>query len=136
MKNSSKIFKKHNHSNCSKQALKAFEKHCFEKNLQVTPLRRKILEYLLKDHRPLGAYEILDLLRGRAAHLPRGRDTSHRHQRVGRPGAQERRNARQGAPSGGRKDEAPRALAERSLAATDGIIIFRLGRLIGAVPLC
>ena len=63
MKNSSKIFKKHNHSNCSKQALKAFEKHCFEKNLQVTPLRKKILEYLLKDHRPLGAYEILDLLR-------------------------------------------------------------------------
>ena len=63
MTKSSHIFKKHNHANCSKQALKKFEQHCLKKNLQVTPLRRKILEYLLRDHRPLGAYEILDLLR-------------------------------------------------------------------------
>ena len=63
MTKSSHIFKKHNHANCSKQALRKFEQHCLKKNLQVTPLRRKILEYLLRDHRPLGAYEILDLLR-------------------------------------------------------------------------
>ena len=63
MTKSSRIFKKHNHANCTKQALKTFEQHCLKKNLQVTPLRRKILGYLLADHRPLGAYEILDLLR-------------------------------------------------------------------------
>ena len=43
--------------------MKAFEKHCFENKLQCTPLRQKVLEFLLKDHRPLGAYEILELLR-------------------------------------------------------------------------
>ena len=63
MTKSSRIFKKHNHANCSKQTLKKFEQHCLKKNLQVTPLRRKILGYLLADHRPLGAYEMLDLLR-------------------------------------------------------------------------
>ena len=39
------------------------EKHCHKKNLQFTPLRRRVFEYLLRDHKPLGAYEILDLLR-------------------------------------------------------------------------
>ena len=59
----SKIFKKHNHDICYETAIQAFEKHCLENNLQCTPLRKKILEFLLKDHRPKGAYEILDLLR-------------------------------------------------------------------------
>ena len=43
--------------------MKAFEKHCFENKLQCTPLRQKVLEFLLKDHLPLRAYEILELLR-------------------------------------------------------------------------
>ena len=43
--------------------MKAFEKHCADKNLKLTPLRKKVLEFLLKDHQPLGAYEILDMLR-------------------------------------------------------------------------
>ena len=43
--------------------MKAFEKHCCENKRQCTPLRQKVLEFLLKDHRPLGAYEILELLR-------------------------------------------------------------------------
>ena len=59
----SKVFKKHNHADCYATAMNALEKHCFEKNLQFTPLRRKVFEFLLRDHRPLGAYEILDLLR-------------------------------------------------------------------------
>lgn len=61
---SSMIFKKHDHGACHKRAMQAFEKHCLENNLQCTPLRRKVLEFLLKDHQPKGAYEILDLLRG------------------------------------------------------------------------
>ncbi len=60
---SSKIFKKHDHGSCYETAIIAFEKHCFENSLKCTPLRRKVLEFLLKDHRPKGAYEILDLLR-------------------------------------------------------------------------
>ena len=42
--------------------MQVFTRHCFEKNLQLTPLRKKILEFLLRDHKPLGAYEILALL--------------------------------------------------------------------------
>lgn len=60
---SAKVFKKHDHGACYKTAIQAFEKHCLENNLQCTPLRRKVLEFLLKDHQPKGAYEILDLLR-------------------------------------------------------------------------
>ena len=60
---SSEIFKKHDHALCSTTSMKAFKKHCFENKLQCTPLRLKVLEFLLKDHRPLGAYDILELLR-------------------------------------------------------------------------
>ena len=62
-KHVSKIFKKHNHNACFNGAMKAFRKHCFEKNLKLTPLRSKVFEFLLKDHQPLGAYQILDMLR-------------------------------------------------------------------------
>ena len=58
-----KIFEKHNHSTCYETVIQAFENYCFENNLQGTTLRLKVLGFLLKDHRPLGAYEILDLLK-------------------------------------------------------------------------
>jgi len=59
----SRVFTKHDHDMCYETAMRAIEKHCLEKNLQFTPLRRKVFEFLLNDHKPLGAYEILDLLR-------------------------------------------------------------------------
>jgi Fur family zinc uptake transcriptional regulator len=39
------------------------EKHCAAGKLQLTPVRRRVLEILLTEHRALGAYEILDTLR-------------------------------------------------------------------------
>ena len=39
------------------------EEYCEERKLQLTPARRKVLELLLQEHRALGAYAILDLLR-------------------------------------------------------------------------
>ena len=57
------FFKNHDHDACFGDAMEEIEKHCQERNLQLTPLRRRIFEYLLRDHKPLGAYEILDLLR-------------------------------------------------------------------------
>ena len=54
--------KEHDHGACFGNAMEEIEKHCHEKNLQFTPLRRKVFEYLLRDHKPMGAYEILDLL--------------------------------------------------------------------------
>ncbi len=56
-------FQKHDHRHCVDQALKAVEKQCRETGLRLTPVRRKVLELLLQQHRALGAYAILDKLR-------------------------------------------------------------------------
>ena len=56
-------FEKHNHQACVAQALATVEARCAAEGLRLTPVRRKVLELLLKEHRALGAYAILDLLR-------------------------------------------------------------------------
>ena len=61
-KATSKIFDNHDHGNCFDDAIRQIENYFIEKNLQFTPLRRKVFEILLRDHKPLGAYEILDTL--------------------------------------------------------------------------
>jgi len=45
------------------EALAAAEVRCAAGGLRFTPVRRKVLEILLQDHRALGAYSILDRLR-------------------------------------------------------------------------
>lgn len=57
------------HQQCVAAALHRAEKLCFEKKLRLTPLRRRILELVWQSHRPVGAYELLELLQreGRAA---------------------------------------------------------------------
>ena len=62
-KDMTNFFNDHDHDACFGDAMEEIENHCYEKNLQFTPLRRKVFEFLLRDHKPLGAYEILDLLR-------------------------------------------------------------------------
>lgn len=56
-------FAQHDHSACVEGALAAAEASCETASLRLTPVRRKVLELLLREHRALGAYEILDLLR-------------------------------------------------------------------------
>ena len=56
-------FSTHDHAHCTAVALEAAELHCAREGLNLTPVRRKVLEFLLKEHRALGAYAILDLLR-------------------------------------------------------------------------
>lgn len=56
-------FEKHNHEQCVDHALSAAEARCAKEGLRLTPVRRKVLELLLQEHRALGAYAILDLLR-------------------------------------------------------------------------
>lgn len=56
-------FAKHDHAACVKQALSEAEARCAREGLRLTPVRRKVLELLLQEHRALGAYAILDLLR-------------------------------------------------------------------------
>lgn len=56
-------FSKHDHGACVEQALETAENRCADEGLRLTPVRRKVLEILLREHRALGAYAILDLLR-------------------------------------------------------------------------
>tara|TARA_B100001741_G_scaffold293420_1_gene275032 strand:- start:215 stop:718 length:504 start_codon:yes stop_codon:yes gene_type:complete len=62
-RDTSKLQKAKNNSPCFRKAMHEIQKYCLEKNLKFTPLRRKVFEFLLRAHKPLGAYEVLDLLR-------------------------------------------------------------------------
>ena len=56
-------FQRHDHDACVDQVLAAAEVRCAKDGLRLTPVRRKVLELLLQEHRALGAYAILDMLR-------------------------------------------------------------------------
>lgn len=56
-------FTRHDHDACVSSTLAAAEAHCASEGLRFTPVRHKVLEILLQEHRALGAYAILDKLR-------------------------------------------------------------------------
>lgn len=56
-------FEAHDHASCVEHGLSAAEMRCTDQGLRFTPVRRKVLELLLQEHRALGAYAILDHLR-------------------------------------------------------------------------
>lgn len=56
-------FEAHDHALCVSSALDSAEETCREAGLRFTPVRRKVLELLLREHKALGAYAILDMLR-------------------------------------------------------------------------
>jgi Fur family zinc uptake transcriptional regulator len=55
-------FDTHDHTACVGTAMAAAERYCADKGLQFTPVRRRVLEILLGEHRALGAYDILPIL--------------------------------------------------------------------------
>ena len=55
-------FDKHDHACCINDAMQEAEQLCAKEKLQFTPVRRRVLEILLNEHRALGAYEILEIL--------------------------------------------------------------------------
>ncbi len=57
-------FEHHDHAHCITDAVRAAETHCAERGLRFTDVRRRVLEILARNHRAMGAYDILDLLRG------------------------------------------------------------------------
>ncbi|EEX16986.1 transcriptional regulator, Fur family [Citreicella sp. SE45] len=65
-------FTTHDHGHCIAQALSSAEETCAEQGLQLTAQRRRVLEILLQEHRAMGAYELLDVLRseGQGAQPP------------------------------------------------------------------
>lgn len=53
----------HDHQACQGQALDRAETICEERGLRLTEIRKRVLELVWSGHKPLGAYEILDILR-------------------------------------------------------------------------
>ncbi|MCD9149682.1 transcriptional repressor [Pseudophaeobacter flagellatus] len=56
-------FETHDHSSCIASCIATVDAQCRAQGLQFTPVRKRVLEILLQEHRALGAYEILDRLR-------------------------------------------------------------------------
>jgi Fur family zinc uptake transcriptional regulator len=55
-------FDSHDHSTCMSRALEAVETACETRKLNLTPIRRRVLEILLDQHRAVGAYDVLAVL--------------------------------------------------------------------------
>ena len=62
MSNLLPIHTNHNHQSCINQALKSAEKICRQKNIRLTPIRRRIFELIWSNHKAVGAYELLETL--------------------------------------------------------------------------
>ena len=54
----------HDHGHCLETALDRAAVLCAERSVRLTPLRRRVLELIWAGHKPLGAYDILDVLKG------------------------------------------------------------------------
>ena len=52
----------HDHAQCSHDAMAQAEAICASRGQRLTPIRRQVLEALLGSHKPLGAYEIIDVM--------------------------------------------------------------------------
>jgi Fur family transcriptional regulator, zinc uptake regulator len=52
----------HDHTRCTSDAIAHAEALCRERGERLTPMRRRVLEVLSASHKPLGAYEIIDLV--------------------------------------------------------------------------
>lgn len=55
-------FEQHDHDACVQAGLRAAEEFCKANKVQLTLVRRRVLEILLHEHRALGAYDILAIL--------------------------------------------------------------------------
>lgn len=52
-------FDPHDHDHCIADALSAAQEACARRKLNLTPVRRRVLEILLQQHKAMGAYDIL-----------------------------------------------------------------------------
>lgn len=60
----------HDHARCATDALARAERLCLARGHRFTPIRRQVLAALLGSHRPLGAYEIIEVLASAATARP------------------------------------------------------------------
>ena len=52
----------HDHASCVADAIATAERLCEERGLRFTSVRRRVLELVWGSHRPIGAYDILEVL--------------------------------------------------------------------------
>lgn len=52
----------HNHAACVDQMLTAADRYCAAHGLRLTDTRRRVLELIWADHKPIGAYALLERL--------------------------------------------------------------------------
>lgn len=55
-------FTSHDHATCVRSALGEADAACADRNVQLTPVRRRVLEILLESHAAMGAYDVLGRL--------------------------------------------------------------------------
>ena len=55
-------FQSHDHSHCVSDAMNAALLHCEKNGLKFTPVRQRVFEILLSEHKAMGAYDILEIL--------------------------------------------------------------------------
>lgn len=72
MSDQSEIFTAHDHGDCVERGLAEADALCQARKLRLTPVRRRVLEILLEEHKALGAYDVLARLaaEGQGAHPP------------------------------------------------------------------
>lgn len=65
-------FENHDHQTCVRDLVAIAEAQCAERQLKLTPIRRRVLEILLERHQAMGAYDVLARLQaeGLGAHPP------------------------------------------------------------------
>jgi Fur family zinc uptake transcriptional regulator len=57
----------HDHAPCSAKVMAHAEALCRKRKQRLTPMRRQVLSALAGSHRPIGAYEIMDLVAAEGA---------------------------------------------------------------------
>jgi len=56
------VFTQHDHHECRVGGMQGVRDYCRDKGLRLTPVRARVLEILLEEHKALGAYDILGRL--------------------------------------------------------------------------
>lgn len=63
MTNDPLAFSSHDHAACIASGVDQARRVCDARGVQFTPVRQRVLEILLRQHRAMGAYDVLDILR-------------------------------------------------------------------------
>ncbi|MGY0218551.1 Fur family transcriptional regulator [Endozoicomonadaceae bacterium StTr2] len=53
------VYESHDHKRCIHDAVTRADEVCRDKNVRLTPLRRRVFELVWQHHRPVGAYDLL-----------------------------------------------------------------------------